>query len=830
MNMFDRLYRIAREHCAWLLLIGFGVFAFFPVLFLDKAFYGEEQSGFYYVLSYYAWESIAHNTPLLWIPHYYGGVPASLDQFVGAWYPVNRILFALFDFFTAHHLSMMLATTAGLLLTYWFGRLQGWLKSTSAALALMYYLATTYGWLLIGTTAAHSFASLPGMLVALAYAAKTKRYTYVVAGGGMALGVGFLAGFAQIVFYNYVLAGLYALFLDWRHYDRTKPFYKNLGLSYAYSGITILGLAIGFLQFFPSAYLIHETIRTSTYAIQHAVVPYPSEFISYFLPPYLYIPFFGGGGSSGLYISAIGMVAAVVGLRYYRTPTLLFFAGAYAMMLAFAFHVFPFSWINEHIPPFSRMGGNPRWMVGAAFPIAFLGAAGIEGLLRNPEIIPLRARRFIVGAGAAISIMFIGGSFAVTALTYHIANSPETSTRLIEWYTHGRTLAHPFAHYQEVLGQALRDVAEAFSLTNPRFVFGVSLWPAATVILYLLLFRPSFSRYRTASIIGFLAFTSAGYTALHWSEVVPQSLYMSEPPIAQIIKQGEKDQHAYRIMGYLVGEGVFIKYLADNKPSFDEMASIQMQTLSDNINLYFDIDRMDGMEPYRTLRQNHLIDTVIAHEWATYMFDDDSPNLVHSPMDQLYNRDVQRNVALKEKLQDLPKRVPLLQMMNVKYLYSPFSFEDPRLVPLATVPVTVGSTTAFELYVYKIPGALPRIYSARSVAYANDQRDAFLAVVQEDDFSDTTWIECVACDVPYGEGTLRDTDYLPGIVRATVSSEKGTWIVLSESTYPGWTAAIDGIETAIYMANYLFLAVYVPPGEHEVAFEYHDVTERVLPF
>ena len=121
---------------------------------------------------------------------------------------------------------------------------------------------------------------------------------------------------------------------------------------------------------------------------------------------------------------------------------------------------------------------------------------------------------------------------------------------------------------------------------------------------------------------------------------------------------------------------------------------MHMQALVNNTNLYFGIERMDGMEPYRTLRHNHLLNTVIAYDWAAWAFDDASAELATSPLDQLYNRNVQKKVAIEDKLADLPKRLPLLSMMNVKYIYSPFPLEDVSLKLLAEIPVGVTSESA----------------------------------------------------------------------------------------------------------------------------------------
>ncbi len=49
------------------------------------------------------------------------------------------------------------------------------------------------------------------------------------------------------------------------------------------------------------------------------------------------------------------------------------------------------------------------------------------------------------------------------------------------------------------------------------------------------------------------------------------------------------------------------------------------------------------------------------------------------------------------------------------------------------------------------------------------------------------------------------------------------WLVLADTWYPGWRAAIDSTPTTLYPANVLFRAVQVPAGEHRIILEYRPI-------
>ncbi|MGA9533825.1 MAG: YfhO family protein [Anaerolineales bacterium] len=66
-----------------------------------------------------------------------------------------------------------------------------------------------------------------------------------------------------------------------------------------------------------------------------------------------------------------------------------------------------------------------------------------------------------------------------------------------------------------------------------------------------------------------------------------------------------------------------------------------------------------------------------------------------------------------------------------------------------------------------------------------------------------------------------------GRTEVDVTADGAGWLLLSDVYYPGWTAAIDGQSTTVYLADSIFRAVHVPSGDHTVSFTYQPWSWRL---
>jgi hypothetical protein len=82
-------------------------------------------------------------------------------------------------------------------------------------------------------------------------------------------------------------------------------------------------------------------------------------------------------------------------------------------------------------------------------------------------------------------------------------------------------------------------------------------------------------------------------------------------------------------------------------------------------------------------------------------------------------------------------------------------------------------------------------------------------------------------EVTSGPGTVRLVRVDPDYLRLEVDAAQNAMLFLADLAYPGWKAYVDGVETRIYRANYIYRAVLVPTGQHTVAFVYRPRSFRL---
>ncbi|MAW68160.1 MAG: hypothetical protein CMG10_00230 [Candidatus Marinimicrobia bacterium] len=171
--------------------------------------------------------------------------------------------------------------------------------------------------------------------------------------------------------------------------------------------------------------------------------------------------------------------------------------------------------------------------------------------------------------------------------------------------------------------------------------------------------------------------------------------------------------------------------------------------------------------------------------------------------------------------------IPVLQMLNVKYLISPQKINHPslKLVKEGKMRSTRGE---MPVAVFELENSLPRVWfvrEAQSVPY-----DTIWKKIIQPDF-DPRKTAYISEQIDISENSMATiTQFDRTVHRFTISteSEGNQFLVLSEVYYPlRWKASIDGTPLETIKVNGIIRGVEVPAGTHTIEFKYDQTSFNI---
>jgi len=161
-------------------------------------------------------------------------------------------------------------------------------------------------------------------------------------------------------------------------------------------------------------------------------------------------------------------------------------------------------------------------------------------------------------------------------------------------------------------------------------------------------------------------------------------------------------------------------------------------------------------------------------------------------------------------------RKHLLDLSGARFI---FSSTESRASELSTL------FSDDKVWVYENREALPRAFVVACAAPAGEN-DAFEAVLR----NTTPGLRAVVEDHQGLErcslesaGQVEIKQESPGNWRLEVEAEQPAWLVFSETYYPGFKWAIDGVDAPYFRTNYLFQGTEVSAGSHQVTISYRPM-------
>jgi len=168
----------------------------------------------------------------------------------------------------------------------------------------------------------------------------------------------------------------------------------------------------------------------------------------------------------------------------------------------------------------------------------------------------------------------------------------------------------------------------------------------------------------------------------------------------------------------------------------------------------------------------------------------------------------------------------LLGLMNVKYVVTRQDLSDAKFRKVyESRHYDIYENGAFLPRVLVVPIAEPApgatdwdILGRLANEGFDPRRRVLLEEMPEEDFSPSSRREV---------GSAQIVSYSLGCVVIEADLEADGFLVLLDTTYPGWQASVDGVPSKIYQADYLFRAVLLQEGMHTIEFVYDPLSFKL---
>lgn len=626
---------------------------------------------------------------------------------------------------------------------------------------------------------------------------------------GVLIGVQFLAGHVEMSYYILLVLAFYAA---WRILGanvslraRTVNGRGVLRAGAVMLGIVLLGFALAAIQILPLYELVRLNFRegSASYADVAGWALPSRQVLTFLIPDFFGNPthhtyfdmyenvwkpapqgtiFWGIKNyvEAGAYVGILALVLVMVGLlhgnRALRSSKY-FFSTLTVLSLLFAFGTPLYAILFYGLPGWNQLHTAFRWIFPWTLSVAFLAGVGAQYLMGVIPIGNAKSDRYFRSTPASANLSGLAGrALLVLGILLTIGGLLTLATVALSLFVREPFLniADRFVNTSD-LAQPVFETGQAFWSYEARNItrFGVFVLLAGVVLLAarmnwhvrkLAVWKPLAVGVLVADVfVAGMGFYPRADVKL--AEFVPPS-----------IRFLQQDTSLYRITSYDVrGEKV----------------------MNANSAMPFGIQDIRGY------------DSIIAKQYVEYMS-------ALAPQDELlYNR-------VAAFYEYTPLRSNLLDLLNVKYILTT------RAVPFENYPLVYDG----ELKIYENPNVLPRAFLVNR-ARVFENRDELLRALPSADVRSEVLLEASAPPAlpSQGEGVAVASPafekYTGSEVILKTNVQAPSYLVLTDTYFPGWIAQIDGQDTPMYRANGNFRAVVVPEGEHTVRFKYSPISFRV---
>lgn len=572
-------------------------------------------------------------------------------------------------------------------------------------------------------------------------------------------------GHTQIIYYTFLMLGIYFIFLivDTYRTDKAGLLKNGMGMASA----MLVGLAFGAVNYFSLYVYSDVTMRAVAPALSETASMaagsgmtfdyitmwsfHPLEFITFFIPTFfgLESPYYWGWmtfTSSAFYFGLLPMIGAIIGIIYRRNlmTKFLFATSVFVLLISFGRFFEPFFQLMLSVLPFFNKFRVPSMILSVfAFTVSLLACYGLDFIF-NPTAEEIKKRKnltkpilyIMAGMGLLliISVIFKNGFFNLFSLL------GEDDMK--------RYSAPQIAQLKQIRFESL----------SGGFVKFILMLEAILALFY---FHIREKMTAVAALIILILLLVYDTVSLNKKILRPQS------------RAG---------IHYEFQETETIRFLKSDTTNFRIFSLLEHAQSGSPVWTYFGLQSIGGYSPAKMRIYQDVI------EFALYKGSDPQ----------------------------FPINMNVVNMLNVKYLIS--NGQLPQGKGFFLTKLDEPNKTL----VYENKRMLPRAFFVKNLMTVTDKPQIFNVLNSESfDPRVTAIIEKQpnAGIEPFDSSYVEISEFRTNRIRMKTFVDKPSQLVLGEIYYPhGWKAFVDGQETEIYKTNYILRSIQVPAGEHAVEF------------
>jgi|GEM_PF-4137757 len=508
-------------------------------------------------------------------------------------------------------------------------------------------------------------------------------------------------------------------------------------------------------------------------------------------------------GTIYVFMGVIPFFLALSGLRRFKTdPRVRFFAAVAAFCLLVFMPLVSIYPIVHRLPVLNLFRFGWKWSYPFMFSVAMMAGLEIERIGKGADLDD-RFWRLARRVGAAVVAVYL------LCWTVVVATQDRIATYAIDYFSrhsYSGILGRPLDYYAVQIRRVVADFSAGAAPWRSGALAGLVPFVALAVLFHPRIRRLVSARVFAGIVVGVtaLSLVLAAYGNVSYTD---KSAVTTPPIMADYL-------------GTHVGDAriaPFVPYFSDYRSAFgldlyDEGVNqaIGKELLYSNAAMLYGFDSAVSGGSLITERPYRMSLVVLANGARTA-------------------DEFRRNLTAREqdRIDGFSEIAPALRMLSVRYVLSSFPLKAPFVEEYRAT-----TTLGFPVVAYRLDDPLPKVFLATSTVFLpeGDEPGAFGAVMSETDFGSRTYVECDACSsdgsVTSSSKELLSVKKSPMTLEASVRSDRGAWLVLSQTYLSSWKAYVDGKPAPLRRANYVFEAVSVPAGEHQVLVKNDGFWER----